>query len=458
MQAQIPPIALRIVPGLRHLRVDSTVVLFTLGLCFVACVASSLPAIFQLAIGRTRIDLADALRGRGASADATLGHHRMRSGLVVFELAAALILLVGAGLMADTFRQMADRYQGFDPKNVLTMKISLPATEYRDPSQIVQFEGRAIERLGAIHGVEAASIVSASGSATGFVVEGRPAAHADAPRPELMSVSSRYLDTMKIPLFGGRFLSAADGQHSPHVIVVSDSVKQYYWPREDAIGRRVQLNGKADWFTVVGVTGDVIGDWFTGKRSYTAYVPYTQMPTAGASFDMRTNGDPRLTAASARREIAQMDKQLPVYDLKTMEQAMYEERGGVRSAATTMNECATIALLLAITGIYAIISHSVTARRHEIGVRMAIGATRLDIMKLTMRETLVLLTLGLAFGLPLAILLAKAMSAALYGVVAVSWTTFLTFGSVLSASALLASYVPSRRASCIDPMVALRDD
>jgi putative ABC transport system permease protein len=458
MKLNIDPVAFRYVPGLRNMRVDSTVVLLTVAVSVIAGVICSLPAITQLLRRRTRVDLSDALRERGSGTGGSQSHSRIRSALVVVELALALVLLVGAGLMVDTFQNLLNRFQGFDPKNVLTMKVSLPGTEYPKDARIVPFFDRALERLGHIHGIEAASAAASQGSVERFLVEGKPEPRPEEPRPEVISVSSRYLGTMRIPLYAGRFISERDRPQSPRVIVVSQAVARHYWPREDPIGSRVKLDRNAEWLTVVGITADVIDDWFTGEPSLTAYVPYTQAPPLSASLDLRTTGDPHQAASPARAELQRLDKDLPVYEVQTMEEALHEQRGGVRAAASTMTQYAVIALLLAVTGIYAVISYAVMARTHEIGVRMAVGATGSDVLKMTMLQTARLVVLGLAFGMPLTILLAKLMSAALFGVVAINWTTFATFAAVLVAAALLAGYLPSRRASRIDPMAALRDE
>ena len=359
--------------------------------------------------------------------------------------------------MANTFSNLVNRYQGFDPKNVLTMNVSLPPTEYGD-AQVAPFLTRVLERLGTVGHVQAASLSSAQGTVTKLAIEGRPELRPNEPRPDLISVSGRYLDTMHIPLYEGRFVRESDGGQTARVVVVSTSVAHHYWPKGDAIGRRIRLNGGGDWLTVVGVTGDVIDDWFTGQHSLTAYVPYTQTPGRAVRFELRTNGDPRLAAGPARAAIAQLDKGMPVYNVKTMERDLYEQRGGIEAAASMMTRCATVALLLAITGLYAVLSYAVTARTHEIGIRMAVGASRSDVLKMTMRQTAGLIALGLGVGMPLAILLAKVMASALYGVVTLHWTTFVDFAAVLVAAAILATYLPSRRASLIDPMIALRDE
>lgn len=455
MRSAIPAAALRVVPGLRHLAVDRTVVLLTVGISLIAGLLCSLPALFQLLARGMRTNLADALRERGHDGAATVGNRRMQGALVTFELTVALVLLVGAGLMESTFLNLLHRYQGFDPKNVLTMQISLPETEYSQ-NKLVPFLQQSLQGLKDSGTTQAVTLSSDSGTAARMSIEGRPELRPEEPRPDLISTSSGYLKTMRIPLYKGRFLSDSDGVETQHVVVISSSVAQRYWPKGDAVGHRIQFND-AQWWTVVGVTGDVIDDWFNNRPSFTAYVPYTQAPARNVTFLLRTASNPQAAAGPARAAIHRLDKDLPVYDVKTLALAMDEQRGGIQSAAIMMQRCAIVALLLAITGLYAVLSYAVTTRTHEIGVRMAVGAAGADILKMTMRQTARLTALGLGLGIPLAILLAKVMSSALYGIVTVRWTTFVTYAATLLAAALIASYIPSRQASRIDPVKALRE-
>jgi predicted permease len=456
MRSSIPAVAYRAVPGLRRLGVDGTVVLLTVGISLIAGLLCSLPALFQLLARGMRTNLADALRERGHEGAATVGNRRMQGVLVTFELTVALVLLVGAGLMESTFLSLLHRYQGFDPKNVLTMQVSLPDMEYSQ-HKLVPFLQRSLQGLIGLGTTQAVTLSSDTGPATQMSIEGRPELRPEEPRPDLISTSSGYLQTMRIPLYKGRFLSDSDGIGTQRVVVISSSVAERYWPKGDAVGHRIQFNDGTQWWTVIGVAGDVIDDWFNNRPSFRAYVPYTQAPSRSITFLLRTASNPQALAGPARAAIHRLDKDLPVYDVKTLARAMDEQRGGIQSAAIMMQRCAIVALLLAITGLYAVLSYAVTTRTHEIGVRMAVGAAGADILKMTMRQTARLAALGLAIGIPLAIMLAKIMSSALYGIVTVRWTTFVTYAVVLLTAALMASYIPSRQASRIDPVKALRE-
>lgn len=458
MKGDMSPNVLRFVPGLAAMRVDSTVVLFTLAASLLAGVLCSLPAIFQLAVRGMRRDLNDVLQQRSDSHSALPAENRVRAGLVVLELVLALVLLVGAGMMVQTFERLVDVYQGFDPKNVLTMQVSLPATEYQKDSQVRSFYDRALQSIDSLPGVKAAAISLDGGVADRLRIEGQPAPGPGEPRPEIKAVSAQYLAAMRIPVFNGRSIADSDDAHTQGVVVVNESVARHYWPKQNPIGKRLKLGPDAPWLTVVGVCGDVIEDWVDDKPAPAAYVPYTQLPGRSALVLIRTPNDPMAMARPARARIEAVDRNLPVYNIETMEKTRADGRSGLRAAARDMTLFGIIALLLAATGIYAVLSFFVTARTHDIGVHMALGANRNDILRMTMRRAVTLTAIGIAAGLPLAILLARGVSSALYGVVQVDPRSFWLVTAVLIASAMLASYLPSRRAAQIDPMVALRKE
>ncbi len=453
----IPAVALRIVPGLRTMHVDSTVVLFTIGLSVIAGILCSLPALFQLLYRRMGADLSDALRERGGSSNAAAPRNRIRTVLIVSELALALVLLVGAGLMVKTFEHLIDRDRGFDPRNLLTLQVSLPAAEYRDATQMRSFYDRALEGLQTVPDVRAAGVSSEIGPAEHFSIEGRAEPRAGEPRPDVISVSSRYLDAMRIPVLQGRAILTGDRPQAPHVVVISESVARHYWGSSNPVGHRIKLNNNSDWLTVVGIARDT-KDGFSGEPIPAAYISYAQYPASATEFVLRTTGDPLQAAKIARSRIAAVDHDLPVYEVKTMEQMINESMSGVRAAARMMSIYALIALLLAVSGVYAVFSYFVAARTHDIGVRIALGARRADVFKMIMRQTVRLTSAGLIVGLALAIVLARIMSSALYNIVDVDWSIFAVFAGILGISALLASYLPSRRAMQIDPVTALREE
>ncbi|MDQ2774157.1 MAG: ABC transporter permease [Acidobacteriota bacterium] len=458
-RSSIAPGTFKLVPGLRTMGVDSTVVLLTLSVSLVAGLLCCLPSIVQL-LRPMSSDLSEVLRERSSGNGSSVARSGIRTLLIVFELALALVLLVGAGLMVQTFQSLLNRYQGFDPRNLLTMQVSLPSSNYGTPAQVTSLYDRSLKRLSELPGITAAGISIRLANEGRLMIENRPEPRPGEPRPEDFSISSHYLEAMRIPIIEGRAITDQDRSVSRAVVVISKSLARHYWPNTSPLGHRIKIDADvhSPWLTVVGVSGDVIENWFGGDPAPRAYVPYAQNPASGAEFDIRTSRDPEQSALAVRHAFRSIDRDLTLYDMKTMEQTNFEERGGVYAAAHTMTIYAIIALLLAATGIYAVIAYFVAARTHDIGVRMALGATRADVLKMTMNQTVKLIAIALVIGLPLAILLGRAMSSILDGVVTLDPATFAIFTGVLVCSAMLASYLPSRRATQIDPMIALRDE
>jgi len=457
-KSSIPAQVLKWVAGMRNLQIDPSVITFTFAAALMAGVLCSLPSIGQLLFRKTTVLLAETLKEGGRASSDGPARSRLRSALVVAEVALALVLLVGAGLMVKTFQHMLTLNAGFNPKNLLTMRVALPASHYRTSSQMAAFYDRALRGLDSVPEVKAAGASGSLGTAEGLYIEGRPEPRSGEPRPSIRAVSERYFQAMGIPVLEGRSISRQDGAESPRVVLVSESVAHHYWPASDAIGRRIRLgNAQSPWLTVVGVCGDS-KHWFTGEPQPSAYVPYLQAPQLSMLLLMRTTGDPMQIANAARAEVHGVDRNQPVYDLKSMEQSIAEETSGVRSSAITMATYAAIALLLAVTGIYAVIAYSVVQRTHEIGLRLALGAGRRDIVRMVLGQAFGMAAIGLAIGIPVAFILTRVMASALYGVVSVDALAFVAFTLALAASALFAGYIPARRATRVDPVIALHHE
>jgi putative ABC transport system permease protein len=453
----IPAIAMRIVPGLRTMRVEPSVLVFAFLVSILAGVLCSLPAIFELSRRATRLNLIDSLRER-ISPSSQQSSGIFRSALVVSELALALVLLIGAGLMVKTFDRLLALNQGFDPKNLITAQVSLPVPEYADPAGRLAYYDRALEALLQIPGVSSSAVSSNQGNPPHFAIEGRPDLRPSDPLPSIIAISSRYLESLGIPLLEGRAIAPADRSSSPLTVVLSKTFAHHYWPNSNPIGHRVKFAASQDWLTVVGVSDDVISDWFNGKPSNRAYVSYAQFVPSSAEFIARTSGDPLALIPAARAQLQSIAPTVPLFDFKTMEQAMAEERSGVHAAATTMTSYAIIALLLAITGIYAVVSYLVSMRTRDIGVHMALGATRLRVLKMMMRQTGVLIFVGLACGIALSLVLTRLMAHVLFDVVQLNPQVWIALTASLLAAALLAAYLPALRATRIDPIAALRNE
>ncbi len=459
VKATIPAQVYMWVAGMRNMRIDFNVIVFSLALSLIAGVLCCAPAVLQLLRQRSRRDLNLALREGGRTTAAGSTRSRLQSTLIVSEIALALVLLVGAGFMIKSFQELLNGYYGYDPRNVLTFDVTLPAAQSTTDAGKVAFYDRALDSLAALPGARVAGLLSYGPAVEHFSIEGRPELRPGELRPELRIVSPGYWDSLRIPRLAGRFLSRNDRSDSLPAVVVSAALARQYWPHADAIGRRIRLgNSEAPWRTIVGISGDTIQDWLTKRPVLAAYVPYTQMPPRAVHFSLRTTNDPMQLASAARAAIHEIDRDLPVYQLKSMERDIFEETSGVRASANTMSLYAVIALLLAATGIFAVISYFVVQRTHDFGVRMALGANARDVLRLTLGRTLQLTALGLAIGLPAAFALMDFMHALLYGIVTLDWITFLACTVILAGAALLASYIPARRASKIDPLVALRQE
>jgi len=454
MNATIPAQVRKWVAGLREIKVDGLVIAFALGASVVTGLLCGLGSVFQ-SWGRANVN--EALKQGGRTA-ASADRHKLRNTLVVVEVAMAMILLVGAGLMVKTFGRMATANPGYNPTNLLTMSTTLQETRYPEIGQQRSFYERLREQLETAPAVRAASIRGAARGMTGFQVEGRPAPEKSESLPSVVPVGADYFRTVELPLRSGRPIEARDGADTQAVAVVSEEVARRYWTArgEDPLGARIRLNGpQSPWLTVVGVAGDV-HDWFSHTPIPHVYTSFSQGPARTAEILLRTHGDPLKTVPAARAEIAKLDRIQPVYEVKSVESDLADQMSGVRISAASMAIYALLALVLALSGTYAVIAYSAARRTQEMGVRLALGAAPDDVLKLVVGQAIRLALAGLAIGLPAAILLTRVMSSAVQGVVALDWTVFAGFTLLLVASAALAGYVPARRAAAVDPVIALR--
>jgi putative ABC transport system permease protein len=289
-------------------------------------------------------------------------------------------------------------------------------------------------------------------------IEGRPAPRPGETVPTVQAVTPRFFETLRLPMLAGRAISAADDRERPLVAILSKTLVKQYFAGEDPIGRRIRLsNADARWLTVVGVAGDTT-DWFNDQPEPHAYVSFAQWPSADAKLYIRTPGDPLLAIRPAQAMVKSLDPALALFDVKSEEQWLEEQTSGVRSAASSMTNYALIGLFLAATGIYAVIAYSVVRRTHEIGIRMALGADRATVLRMTLSEALRIGAIGLGIGLPVAYAMIRAMSSALFGVVQIDPATFAALTLALAFCAVAAGFVPAWRASRLDPVVALRNE
>jgi hypothetical protein len=305
---------------------------------------------------------------------------------------------------------------------------------------------------------KSAALSAELGDSAYFAIEGRPERRSGEPLPSIRATSNQFMQSLRIPVLEGREFSPTDGPHSPHVVVLSRVFARFYWPNSSPVGQRIQLQKGGEWLTVVGVAADVIDDWFTGKPSSLVYLPYAQSVPNSVRFVIRAKANPLSLAVPVRAQLQTIDPAVPVLDLNAMVQSLAEERSGVAAAAQAMSTYAAIALLLAVTGIYAVVSYLVSMRTRDIGVHMALGATSGNILRMMTQQTGRLIVAGVGGGLLISIALTRLITHFLFDAVQLeNWLWFALTGMLLLAS-FIAAYLPALRASRIDPLTALRHE
>ena len=415
------------------------------------------------ALQTSRVDLNDTLKegGRG-SAGVRAG---ARSLLVVTEIALSLILLVGAGLMIQSLLRLRRVNIGLDAKNVLTATVIVPRAKYAEGEQRATFFKQLVERVRSLPGVHAASATATlplSGGNWGrsLTVEGYPVLPVgQAPMIQHTVVTPGYFRTMGIPLLAGRDFTDADTKGTPDVTIVDERLAREYWPNDTPIGKRIRFGPPEDnepWHIVIGVVSAVRHQRMQEETRESVYLPHAKMPVNGLSLVARTSSDPRDFVAAIRREVAQLDPDLPVSGVATMEEVVAESIWQPRLYATLFSVFASGALILALIGIYGVMAFLVQTRTHEIGIRMALGATARDVFKLVVGRGMKLTAVGVAVGVGGAIALTRLMHSLLFNTSATDPITFILISVLLSLAAFLACYIPARRAAKVDPLVALR--
>lgn len=439
-------------------------------LAFTGAVALTTGIVFGLlpAIWGPRVDLTDALKE--GSRGATSGGGRLRKMLVVAEVALSVMLLVGAGLMVRSFSQLRSVNPGFRTDHALTLRVSLPVPEGRitaaDEERYMSFFNRALARLSELPGVTAAgasNIIPLDGNGTDRLIEIEgyvPRDQSDMPNAQNRQATPGFFAAMGIPLVRGRLIERSDDEKAPRVLVVSEEFAKRYFPNGDPIGKRIRLGKLTSdfpWATVVGVVGDVRGFALDEPPLPTMYWPVAQIrATPSLAIVVRTESDPMALAPAVRDALGEIDQTQPIYDMQTLEQLVAKSLDQRRFTLTLMVLFGVIALVLSAIGIYGVMAFAVTQRTQEIGIRMALGASAKDVLKMVVGSGMFLALIGVAVGLIGAFALTRLMSSLLFGV---SPTDFVTFGLVtagLLMVAFLACYIPARRATKVDPLVALR--
>ncbi|HKO96751.1 MAG TPA: ABC transporter permease [Pyrinomonadaceae bacterium] len=452
-----------------NLKLDLPVLVFA----FLVSVVTGILFGLAPAIQASKIDLNEMLK-QGGSRTSTGGGNRLRAAFVVAEVAIALVLLVGAGLMIQTVYHLMDQYSFFQPERLLTLRTIQPDSNFRNlkdyantghTRRIVFYED-VLSRVNALPGVIATGYTTSvplawKGGANGFSIENREPQPGQAYNAIHRQISANYFQTMGIGLRNGRYFTTADNQNSQPVAIINESMAKQYWRDEDPIGRRFKLGvPNAPWLTIVGVVPDIRQMGMDRAVKAEMYMPYSQVPShpwfSPRDLVIRTNGDPNELVAAVRREIRAADPNQAISNVATMEELLVKETGTRRLGMILLSAFAGLALLLASLGIYGVLSFFVAQQTREIGVRLALGAQLRDVLSLVLKKGMRWTLLGVVIGLGGAFALSRLMTGLLFGVSATDPLTFVAIAVVLSVVALLACYVPARRATKVDPLVALR--
>jgi len=448
------------IPRLDEIRLDWRVLGFTMGITLLTTLLTGLAPALQ----SSKPNLTSSLKEGGQRGGVGQGS-RMRGALVVAEVALALVLVVGAGLMIRSFDQLQQVDPGFDPNNVLSLSVSLPDSKYPEKTQQRAFFEQAEQRIRRLPGVIAVGSTTVPalkgyGWTSDATIEGRPPQ--EYPREVRHKViTPDYFRAMGIRLLRGRFFNESDNDKSQPVIIVNATLARRHFPNEDPIGKRLKYSKptvQGPWRTIIGVVNDEKQDGLGAKVEHETYQSHLQNAQSDMTLIVRTAASPQTLTGAVREEIRALDRSLPLYDIKTMRAAIYESVARERFITLLLIVFAALALTLASVGTYGVMSYSVTQRTHEIGVRMALGARSRDVLKLVVAQGGKLASSGVAIGLISAFALTRLMKGLLFGVGATDPATFFAVALLLTVVALLACYVPARRAAKVDPMVALRDE
>jgi putative ABC transport system permease protein len=449
-------------PNSGDIGIDTWALGFTLLVSFgVGLIIGIVPAL-QL----TRTNLSDTLKqGSGRTGGSPIKQHT-RKALVISEVALSLVLLIGAGLMIRSFWKLQNVNPGFDTSNTLTMSVALTPIRYAEPHQQLAFLDRAMEQIRAVPGVVSVGATTTiplggGGSTQPFSIEGRPAgAVAEQPMAQTRYITSDYFRAIGIPLRQGRFFNDQDRDNSVPVIIISEAMARRFWPGENPIGKRLTPSFHLEQGAreIVGVVGDVKASGLDVDSSAMMYLPYKQSPRPYMSFVVRTASNPENLIQPVSRAIYSIDKEQALTDVQTMDQVLTASLSGRRFNMTLLLTFAGVALVLAAVGVYGVMNYTVTLRRRELGIRMALGAARMDVLRLVLRQGLMLTLIGVGAGLISAYALTRLMASLLYGVTATDYLTFASVSAMLVAVGLAASYVPARRATKVNPTIALRSE
>jgi len=449
------------VPRLREVNLDLSVLAMTFGVAVVTGILFGLvPALVS-----AKPELTEALKEGGRGSTGSAHRNRLRNALIVVETVLALVLLIGAGSLVKSFVRLQNVSPGFNPHNVLTAEISLPVEKYpRDPRglAVINFYNEAERRIKNIPGVQHAAFtvvlpLSGSNTDSSFIIEGQdPKMTGAYPDEEIRDITPDYFRVLETPLLKGRFFTEADTADSPPVVIVNQAFVKKYFRDGEALGKRISRDDtNPKWATIVGVVADIKHRGLDMEAQPEYYLPHTQGPDREMILAVRSAQDARTLAHSVQEELRNVDPDIPLSNVRTFDAVVADSVAPRRLSVVLLSAFSGIALLLASVGMYGVISFLVVQRTHEIGVRMALGAQRSDVLRMVIGHAAKLLGIGAAIGLPVAVFSNSALRTLLYQVSPFDLSIFLVVTSILAFVALVASCIPALRAARADPVIAL---
>ena len=450
-------------PRLDEIKLDASVFGFTLVISLLTGVLFGLAPAMQ----SSRPDLNEALKEGGRGSTEGARRNRLRSALVITEVALTLVLMVGAGLMLKSFYRLSKVDPGYDPSNLLTMEITLPGSKYAKSAQTLAFYDELLRRVESLHEVRAAGAVdvlplSGNNSSSTVTIEGQPPAPpGERPAANRRIITPNYFRAMGMSLLEGRAFTPNDTDQATRVTIISETMARRFWPGQKALGKRFKFGAPENnnpWMEIVGVVADVKHTSLNEETRPETYLPITQSPTRAMTLVTRTTNDPFDMVPVLRGQVLEVDQDQPVGSVASMEQLVSRSLAPWRFSMMLLGSFAALALVLAAVGIYGVISYSVAQRTHEIGIRMALGAQSADVLKQVVGKGMTLVLIGVGLGVAAAVALTQLISTLLYSVSPTDVTTFTIISLALAGVALAACFVPARRATKVDPLIALKHE